>query len=209
MKRLLSSIIAIISLFPIAVNAQIGYQVSLLNSATGKPRANETVNADIKITDSKDGVIYSGTQSVTSNDFGILSFTIGNNTTFQDLATRTFPLYIAVTINGVLIGKSQILSVPMAEVAKSLKSDINLDELCKTWKTGDRKPESYLTFFKDGTVSYRAYYSGELSDSESYDAYYDIEGNKIIIYVEDEFNSDVKGWVREYRIKNGMLFVVR
>ena len=190
-------ILALLSgLFCILANAQIGYQVALLNSATGKPRANETVNADIKITDSKDDVIYSGTQSITSNDFGILSFTIGNNTTFQDLATRAFPLYIAVTVNGVLIGKSQIQSVPMAEVANSLKSDIDLDELCKTWKYGT---DSDITFYKDGTLLRRSYENGKLRD-----AYYEIEGNNIYIYdVETDTGLDV---VQVFRIRDGKLF---
>ena len=37
--------------------AQIGYQVSLLNTATGEPRANVTVNAQVTITDSQDNTI--------------------------------------------------------------------------------------------------------------------------------------------------------
>ena len=122
MKRLLSSIIAIISLFPFEVNAQIGYQVSLLNSATGKPRANETVEATITITDSKNETVYTVTQQATSNDFGILSFTIGNSDTFKDVAIGRLPLFISVSVNNLLIGKSQILNVPTAEIANTLKS---------------------------------------------------------------------------------------
>ncbi|OKZ26360.1 MAG: hypothetical protein BHV84_07510 [Prevotella sp. AG:487_50_53] len=48
-------------------SAQVGYQVSLLNTATGEPRANTTVNAKVEITDSQDNVIFSGTQQATSN----------------------------------------------------------------------------------------------------------------------------------------------
>ena len=206
-KRIILSILS--GLFCIVANAQIGYQVALLNSATGKPRANETVNADIKITDSKDDVIYSGTQSITSNDFGILSFTIGNNTTFQDLATRAFPLYISVTVNGVLIGKSQILSVPMAEVANSLKSDIDLDELCKTWIISSNEHYGeyrYLSFYKDGTASYLYYYNEELL--YSWDGYYEIEGNNIFIYHEEEDSDFVEKKLSVCRIRNGMLFFI-
>ena len=48
-------------LFATSAKAQIGYQVSLLNKATGEPRANTTVNATITITDSQDGIVYTGT----------------------------------------------------------------------------------------------------------------------------------------------------
>ena len=49
MKRLLK-IAAIAS--ALSANAQIGYQVSLLDNATGEPRADETVTVEIAITDS-------------------------------------------------------------------------------------------------------------------------------------------------------------
>ena len=35
----------------LSLSAQIGYQVALLNTATGKPRAGETVNVTIEIGD--------------------------------------------------------------------------------------------------------------------------------------------------------------
>ena len=50
MKRLFT-IAAIAS--ALSANAQIGYQVSLLDNATGEPRADETVTVEIAITDSK------------------------------------------------------------------------------------------------------------------------------------------------------------
>ena len=58
--------------------AQIGYQVSLLNTATGEPRANVTVNAQVTITDSQDNTIYTGSQQATTNDFGVLSLAVGD-----------------------------------------------------------------------------------------------------------------------------------
>ena len=73
-KKLLVGILACLFL-PVVAHAQIGYQVSLLNSATGKPRANETVKVEVTITDSKNSTVCSETQSVVSNDFGILSIT--------------------------------------------------------------------------------------------------------------------------------------
>lgn len=92
LKTLLGSLTCL--LFSIAY-AQIGYQVTLLNSATGKPCANETVSTNVVITDSKDATVYSDTQSVTSNDFGILSFTVGNADTFKNTTAETIPLSIS------------------------------------------------------------------------------------------------------------------
>ena len=52
-------------LLHIEMQAQIGYQVSLLNSATGEPRANVSVEAEVTITNSDDEEIYKGTQRAT------------------------------------------------------------------------------------------------------------------------------------------------
>lgn len=104
-----------------AAAAQVGYQVSLLNTATGEPRANTAVNAKVEITDSQDNIIFSGTQKATSNDFGVLQLTVGDAETFSKADTGKMPFFISVTVDGLLIGKSQILSVPVAEVANKVK----------------------------------------------------------------------------------------
>ena len=180
-KKILLGILACL-FFSVAAHAQIGYQVALLNSATGEPRANETVKAEITITDAKNGIVCSETQSVTSNDFGILSFTVGNADTFKDVAIGRLPLFISVTVNEVLIGKSQILNVPVAEVANRLKSDFTLDELCKEWQLSVRKPDGYMRFNRDGSCSYRAYYGGNLAEDESFDGTFEVDGNNIYVY---------------------------
>ena len=75
----------------VAAHAQIGYQIALLNTATGEARANTSVNATVTITDSANGVVYTGTQRVTSNDFGILSLVIGDANTFSNVDTSKMP----------------------------------------------------------------------------------------------------------------------
>ena len=67
MKRSLFLTLAFI--LSLAVHAQIGYQVSLLNSKTGEPHVNETVSVKIEITDSEGSMIYSANQNATTNDF--------------------------------------------------------------------------------------------------------------------------------------------
>ena len=65
-RRLFLTLAFILSL---AVHAQIGYQVSLLNSKTGEPHVNEAVSVKIEITDSEGSMIYSANQNATTNDF--------------------------------------------------------------------------------------------------------------------------------------------
>lgn len=81
MKRLIiyAIILTGISLYS---SAQIGYQVSLLNNATGEPRADETVTVEISLTDSNGKTLCSERKSATTNDFGVLSLTVGNSYTF-------------------------------------------------------------------------------------------------------------------------------
>ena len=171
-KKIITTIL--FGLFCIVTNAQIGYQVALLNSATGKPRANETVEATITITDSKNETVYTVTQQATSNDFGILSFTIGNSDTFKDVAIGRLPLFISVSVNNVLIGKSQILNVPTAEIANTLKSDFTLEELCSKKWYPNYEDKYYYLFNKDGTFIHYSEEDGEICRGK-----YFIEGNNI------------------------------
>ena len=140
--------------------AQIGYQISLLNTATGEPRANETVTVSVSLSNSENKVFYSETKSATTNDFGVLSLSIGNADTFKDVDFTKMPFFIEVTANGVAIGKSQILSVPVAEVAKTVKP-IDKSLIVGTWvaygSSGVLKYKYILEFKDDGTGQYTEY----------------------------------------------------
>lgn len=179
-------------------SAQIGYQVSLLNSATGEPRANETVSANIVITDAKNSTVYSTTQSATTNDFGVLSFAVGDANTFKDVAIGRLPLYISVTVGGTLIGKSQILSVPVAEIANTLKSDFTMDELCQAWEMGIN---AKVVFNRDGTWVWTA--SVNSSPYTKYSGTFEVEGNNIYAFIKDSYNTPLI----IFRIKNSKLYV--
>ena len=105
--------------FTITANAQIGYQVSLIDSATGEPRANETVSCTVTLS-GQESTIFTGTQNVTSNEFGVLSLTVGNADMFNNVDWASeLPLFVEVSVDGKSIGKSQVLSVPIAEYAKN------------------------------------------------------------------------------------------
>ena len=150
--------------------AQIGYQISLLNTATGEPRANETVTVTVSLSNSAGEVFYSETKSATTNDFGVLSLSVGNADTFKEVDLTKMPFFIEASANGVMIGKSQILSVPVAEVAKRLAPTLTEEELCsKTWSAIESN-KCDLTFSKDGSCTLN-----------SRQGIYKIEGN--VVYV--------------------------
>ena len=159
-----------------SANAQIGYQVSLLDNATGEPRADETVTVEIAITDSNGKAICSERKSATTNDFGVLSLTVGNSSTFTDADWSALPFFISATVDGTLIGRSQILNVPVAEYAK--QTGVLTKEILKskTWyQNGDK--DRYYTF-SDDTVTFH-----EIDDYEhnSWKHKYQIDGNNVFM----------------------------
>ena len=165
-------------LLHIEMQAQIGYQVSLLNSATGEPRANVLVEAEVTITNSDDEEIYKGTQRATSNDFGVIQLTVGNQSTFKDVNWNKLPFFIEVSVDGTVIGKSQILTVPIAEAAKYLAPGIDIEDLVGTWSYEDGDYVRQIVFSKDG-MGIRTEKKGDYVDSEDFS--YDIEGKNIYI----------------------------
>ena len=170
MKRLFT-IAAIAS--ALSANAQIGYQVSLLDNATGEPRADETVTVEIAITDSNGKAICSERKSAITNDFGVLSLTVGNSSTFTDADWSALPFFISATVDGTLIGRSQILNVPVAEYAK--QTGVLTKEILKSKAWHGPYGDSYK--FNNSTVTY-------LSDVDAQkDRYsYFIYGNIVVIH---------------------------
>lgn len=191
--RALTGVIFVIT--SLTAQAQIGYQVSLLNTATGEPKTNVTVNVQVTITDSQGKTVCSETKQATSNDFGVLSLTVGKEDTFKNADSGALPFFIAVSVDGKLISKSQILSVPMAEIAGKLKSSFTKEDLLGTWKYTDEYGSYILIFFQDNTG--RCQGSGYYFDDEEFE--YEIEGNSIYI-----FNYD--GYTQSVRWRNGVLY---
>lgn len=152
--------------------AQIGYQVSLLNSATGEPRSNETVSVSVEITNSENTHIFSSTQSATTNDFGVISLQIGNSTTFDNVDWSKLPLFISATVDGVMIGKSQILSVPLAEALRPA-------DLVGTWSSQTNNFSQVLTLNSD--ASFYLYTSSDKTGSASATGIYFIQGNLLCL----------------------------
>ena len=169
-------------MYPLVSFAQIGYQVSLLNASTGEPRANVSVEAEVTITNSDDEEIYKGTQRATSNDFGVIQLTVGNQSTFKDVDWSKRPFFIEVSVDGTVIGKSQILTVPIAEAAKYLAPGIDIDNLVGTWSGKSYYGEVYsFTFRRD--------FSGTLNAKDGEEQFtYEIEGKNLMIYYSDRMS---------------------
>ena len=186
--RIIGTVICLIFL-AVPIRAQIGYQVSLLNRATGEPRANITVNATVTITDVKGGTVFTGMQRATSNDFGVLSLVVGDANTFQNVDTGKLPLYISVSVDGVLIGKTQILNVPVAEIANRVKSSFTKEDLVGTWKEVDLEYHNDYTYIfnSDGTMKGLSWThdseTGQQNLYDSFSATYEIDGNNIYVFV--------------------------
>lgn len=176
--KLMLAMFAMGIMYPLVSFAQIGYQVSLLNDSTGEPRANVSVEAEVTITNSDDEEIYKGTQRATSNDFGVIQLTVGNQSTFKDVDWSKLPFFIEVSVDGTVIGKSQILTVPIAEAAKYLAPGIDIDDLVGTWSYEDGDYVRQIVFSKDG-MGIRTEKKGEYVDSEDFSC--DIEGKNIYI----------------------------
>ena len=183
----INTLLLFLTIISFSAKAQIGYQVSLLNNATGEPRANESVNVTVKISDSAGNVICEQTKHETTNDFGILSMSVGNADTFTDADWSKLPFFIEASIDGRLIGRSQLLSVPVAEHAKHTGT-LTKEILCgKTWKYTDSNSVSTISFNSNSTGRYS--YKGEKGDY-SENLHYSIDGNSIaIVYNSNEAGS--------------------
>ena len=175
-----------------SLKAQIGYQVSLLNTATGEPRANENVEVTIEITDSEGTSICKETKNATTNDFGVLSLQVGNSTTFENADWSKLPFYVSATVDDILVGKSQILNVPVAEAAKTLVGNVSKSDIVGVWniKNFEIPPgESFTcTFEEDNTFNMIWLCIGEtgIKNCVKYEGFYNIVGN--IIYLISEEN---------------------
>lgn len=210
MRYLISTLLFF--LLSTSINAQIGYQVSLLNSTTGEPRANEQVTCHVELTDKEEVTIWSQDINTTTNDFGVISLTVGNSSMFKDFKwAEKLPLYISVKVDDFLIGKSQILYVPLAEYSKE-SGVLTPEILCSNQlqKKGDYDVNKY-SFKLDGTCSYSNTEKG-VSSHANYT--YFITGNDLVmsgtVHVNDHGDSSsYESFIfwRYYPLNNILLLV--
>lgn len=160
-------------LMAFTAKAQIGYQVTVLDTATGEPRANETITATISISDAAGGTICSDVKTATTDEFGVLSLEVGNSGTFANVDWNKLPLYISATVDGVMIGRTQVLSVPVAEHAKH-SGTLTKEILCNSsWTCKAPNSNKRISFSSSGSYSWS---SGNYSGSGRYQ----ICGNAVV-----------------------------
>lgn len=193
-------------MFPYVSYAQIGYQVSLLNKTTGKPRANVTVDAKVTITNSEDEEIYKGTQRATSNDLGVVQLKVGNQGTFKDVNWNKLPFFIEVSVGGTVIGKSQILTVPIAEAAKYLAPGIDIEDLVGTWKCVGYDTELdiiLLNFSSNDSGSLKILWDGDENDVWEWSFKYYVMGDLIVTYQDQTYRMP---GIDMFTMKNNKIF---
>lgn len=195
MKHISCILIALLT--ALCVQAQVGYQVALMDQSTGKPRANETVSVTVTISDNAGAVICSETTSSTTNQFGMLALQVGNTSTFDTVDWSKTPLWVSATVGGVTIGKTQILNVPVAEHAKHW-GELTPEILAsKTWKEKDGS--HILEFDKNGNCTWTYITDKTFSTKCSYSIsgnslcllgcsyhYYSSPVERILIYIPDK-----------------------
>ncbi len=207
MKKLkIILLILIVGMSAIGAKAQIGYQIALLNTATGEPRINETVTVSVSLSNNAGEVFYSETKSATTNDFGILSLSVGNADTFKDVDLTKMPFFIEVSANGVMIGKSQMLSVPVSEVAKRM-APIDKKLIVGThYVYYDTEEEEWsrnvITFNNDntGTIQWQYKEDNDIYKGDIRSFTYGIDGNRIYLF------RDGKGAIQALVYYNGKLY---
>lgn len=195
----LKTLIFIASLLGCGAKAQIGYQVSLLDPSSGTPRANENVEIEIEVSDNEGKSIIKETKEATSNEFGLLTLKIGDAQSFSNMDWSKLPLWISAKVGEVVIGKSQILNVPVAEYAKA-SGTLTTDILCsKVWTATEPDRGTYTLIFKnDGIGEFRE----SKFNSEGF-KYWLMENGSVLIQRD---NRGGYGRLITYFAKNNWLF---
>lgn len=184
-------------LLAFSTSAQVGYQVSLLDTKSGEPRANEKTTVLVKISDSKGNIICNETQSVTSDAFGVLSLTVGNETTFSNVDWNNLPLSISASVDGILIGSSSVLNVPVAEYAKAT-GVLTMEML--VGRTISMYEDCSMTFASNGIATY---VSPDPYQPHTERCQFEIDGNNVYVYRHNNY-----GWVFHYSVKNNKFYVI-
>ncbi|MCM1504212.1 MAG: hypothetical protein NC127_03340 [Muribaculum sp.] len=169
------------------MNAQIGYQVAVMDQATGKPKANKEVSVQVELMNNDGGVVASTVQTATTNDFGVVSVQVGSSSTFDNIDWSKLPLWVSATVDGVNVGKTQVLTVPVAEYTKHYGKLTPQLLSSKKWTMSDGYGGAgSLTFTSNGNMTRT--YSSE-GGTESVSGSYEIVGDMIIQRYSGEANN--------------------
>jgi hypothetical protein len=112
---------------------------AVLRDASGNIRADENVSIGIDILQGTvDGtIVYQESHGVTTNGYGLINLNIGMGSTNDDFDAIDWsngPYFIKITVNGIEMGTSQLMSVPYAHFAERAANSFsgNYEDLTNT-----------------------------------------------------------------------------
>ena len=181
-QYILAAVAALAGAF--GASAQIGYQVAVVDQTTGEPKVNASVSVTVAISDNAGAEITKTTQSATTNDFGVVSLQIGNESTFADTDWSKLPLWISATVDGVSLGKTQILTVPVAAHAMHT-GQLTAKKLAGSWTWSGEDYTINITFNSSGS------YTRDMGH-QIIRGTYEIDGNLVITSDTDCFHYSPK-----------------
>ena len=128
MKKLFTSILLLITGLTTFAQTPTSFNYqAVLRDASGGILANQQVEIGVTILQgSASGTeVFSETHSVTTNNFGLANLQIGsvNTTGMENIDWSSGPYFIQISMDGVIMGTSQLLSVPFALHAKTVEND--------------------------------------------------------------------------------------
>ncbi len=100
---------------------------AVLRDASGGILANQQVEIGVALLQGSaaGNEVFSETHSVTTNDFGLVNLQIGsvNTADMETIDWSKGPYFIEISVDGTVMGTSQLLSVPYALHAKTVEND--------------------------------------------------------------------------------------
>lgn len=123
MKRLFltGALVAIAAIVVCQAPQAFNYQ-AILRNTDRTIKANETVALQISLIDDNGSSVYMEIHNTQTNQLGLVNLVIGEGTSSDDLSQIDWsngPYFLDITVNGVSMGSSPILSVPYALYAAS------------------------------------------------------------------------------------------
>jgi len=95
---------------------------AILRNTDGTVKVNETISLQTSIVDELGASAYLEIHNTETNEFGLVNVVIGEGTTSDDFSVVDWsagPYFLDITVNGVNLGSSPLLSVPYALFAES------------------------------------------------------------------------------------------
>ncbi len=129
MKKYLLTLIAVllIGATTFAQTPQSFNYQAVLRNASGQVMANQEVEIGVAILQGSDTgtEVFAETHSVTTNSFGLANLQIGsvNTSEMQTIDWSAGPYFIQISVDGTVMGASQLLSVPFAMHAVTVEND--------------------------------------------------------------------------------------